>query len=48
MSEFVCRVCGKSFDNRRSFHAHLKAHSTSIGEYYVEYYAKRDLYTKEL
>ena len=48
MSEFICRVCGKSFDNRRGFHAHLKAHSTSIGEYYVDYYAKRDLYTNEL
>lgn len=48
MSEFVCRECGKSFEKRRSFHAHLKAHSTSIGEYYVENYAKRDLYSNEL
>jgi len=48
MSEFVCRECGKSFEKRRGFHAHLKAHSTSIGEYYVEHYAKRDLYTNEL
>ena len=48
MSEFVCKECGKSFDKRRGFHAHLKAHSISIGEYYVQYYAKRDLYTNEL
>ena len=48
MSDFVCKECGKAYDSRRGFHAHLKAHSVSIGEYYVENYAKRDLFTNEL
>jgi hypothetical protein len=48
MSDFVCKECGKAYDSRRGFHAHLKAHSVSIGEYYVENHAKRDLFTNEL
>ena len=47
MSEFVCRECNKEFDKKRSFHAHLKAHTLAIGDYYVKHYDKRDLYTNE-
>ena len=47
MSEFVCLECGKKFDKKRSFHAHLKAHTLTIGDYYVKHYDKRDLYTNE-
>jgi RNAse (barnase) inhibitor barstar len=47
MSKFVCLECGKEFDSKRSFHAHLKAHALTIGDYYVKNYDKRDLYTNE-
>ena len=47
MSNFVCKECGKEFDKKRSFHAHLKAHSLTIGDYYVKHYDRRDLYTGE-
>ena len=45
--EFTCLECGKQFDNKRSFHAHLKAHALTIGDYYVKHYNKKDLYTGE-
>ena len=41
--EFTCLECGKEFDNKRSFHAHLKAHALTIGDYYVKHYGRRDL-----
>tara|TARA_R110002153_G_scaffold43986_3_gene124139 strand:+ start:4866 stop:5819 length:954 start_codon:yes stop_codon:yes gene_type:complete len=47
MSDFICKECGKEFDKKRSFHAHLKAHSLTIGDYYVKHYDRRDLYTDE-
>ncbi len=47
MSEFICLECKKEFDKKRSFHAHLKAHALTIGDYYVKHYDKRDLYTNE-
>ena len=47
MSKFTCLECSKEFDNKRSFHAHLKAHALTIGDYYVKHYDRRDLYTGE-
>ena len=43
MSEFTCLECNKKFDNKRSFHAHLKAHALTIGDYYVKHYERKDL-----
>lgn len=48
MSDFTCKECGKEFDNRKSFHMHLKAHSLFIGDYYVKHFQKKDLYTGSL
>ena len=48
MSNFKCKECGKEFDNKRSFHLHLKAHSLALGDYYVKHYQKKDLYTGDL
>jgi hypothetical protein len=48
MNDFVCRECGKEFENRKSFHMHLKAHAVTIGDYYVKHYKRRDLYTANL
>jgi len=48
MSDFKCRECGKEFDKRKSFHLHLKAHSLTIGDYYVKHFKKRDLFTGDL
>ena len=47
MSEFTCLECNKKFDNKRSFHAHLKAHALTIGDYYVKHYERKDLYSGE-
>lgn len=48
MSEFKCKECGKEFESRKSFHCHLKAHSLTIGDYYVKHYQKKDLFTGDL
>lgn len=48
MSDFGCKECGKNFETLRGLHAHLKAHCVSVGEYYINNYAKRDLYTNSL
>ena len=45
--EFTCLECNKKFDNKRSFHAHLKAHALTIGDYYVKHYKRKDLYSGE-
>ena len=46
--EFKCLECGDIFPSKKSFHCHLKAHAMRIGDYYVKYYGKRDLFTKNL
>jgi ERCC4-type nuclease len=48
MSDFVCKECGKEFKTRKSFHCHLKAHSLTIGDYYVKHFQKKDLFTGDL
>ena len=45
--EFTCKECGQEFESRRSLHAHMKAHFSCIGDYYVKHYPKLDLLTKE-
>jgi hypothetical protein len=40
-----CMECGKSFDSRRSLHAHIKIHELTLGDYYVKYFPKFDLLT---
>lgn len=47
MSTISCLECGLSFDTRRSLHAHIKAHSMTLGEYYVKNFPKYDLWTNE-
>ena len=42
MSDFVCKECGKEFESRKSFHCHLKAHSVTIGDYYVKHFQRKD------
>jgi hypothetical protein len=48
MNDFVCKECGKEFENRKSFHLHLKAHAVTIGDYYVKHFKKKDLYSGSL
>lgn len=48
MSDFVCKECGKVFETRKGFHCHLKAHSLTIGDYYVKHFQKKDLFTGDL
>ena len=48
MSDFKCEECGKEFKTRKSFHCHLKAHSLTIGDYYVKHFNKKDLFTGDL
>lgn len=48
MNDFKCKECGKEFPSRKSFHCHLKAHSLTIGDYYVKHYKKKDLFTGDL
>lgn len=40
-----CKACNESFATRRSLHAHVKVHGLTIGDYYVKYFPKADLYT---
>lgn len=48
MSESVhCLECGAEFESRRSLHTHIKAHSMTLGEYYVKNFPKYDLLTGE-
>lgn len=41
----VCKICEKQCQNLKSLHLHLKAHKTSVEQYYKTYYPKYDLYT---
>jgi len=42
-----CLECGIPFESRRSLHAHLKAHSLTVGDYYVKNFPKFDMLTGE-
>ena len=39
-----CKICNESFNNDRSFHAHLKKHNIYQAEYYCKYYPRYSLY----
>ena len=45
---YKCKECGDSFDSLRSLHAHIKKHGKYLGDYYVEYYGRKDKLTGEL
>ena len=42
-----CAECGLGFETRRSLHAHIKAHTMTLGDYYVKNFPRFDLYTGE-
>jgi hypothetical protein len=44
----VCKECGQNFDTLKSFHSHIKVHEACIGDYYVKYLAKKDLFSGDL
>jgi len=39
-----CKICNQSFNNDRSFHAHLKKHNLYQAEYYCTHYPRYSLY----
>ena len=41
----ICAECHQEFSSRRSLHAHIKAHSISVCDYYEKHYPKYDLLT---
>ena len=43
-----CKICNKEFPSDNSLHKHLKNHGITMPEYYVTYYARKNLLTKEL
>jgi hypothetical protein len=45
--EYQCKVCEQSFKSERSLHAHIKAHGVLLADYYVTYYPRFNLYSKE-
>lgn len=43
-----CKVCGKEFESDRKLHAHIKAHSMRVVEYYQSQYPRYDRYDKKI
>lgn len=44
-----CKICEKSFKNDKGLHMHIsKIHGIPLGEYYVNFFEKKDLHTGEL
>ena len=43
--ELTCKVCGKEFEKLGSLHRHIKQHDLHLAEYYVQFYARRNLLT---
>ena len=47
--ELTCKVCGKKeFEKLGSLHRHIKQHDLHLAEYYVQFFARRDLLTGDL
>lgn len=42
-----CKICSESFNNDRSFHAHLKKHNMYQAEYYCKHYPRYSLYYRQ-
>ena len=47
MESVHCAECGTGFETRRSLHAHIKAHSMTLGDYYVKNFPRFDLFNGE-
>lgn len=45
--DLTCKECGQEFESRRSLHAHLKAHFSFMGDYYVKHFPRLDPLTGE-
>jgi len=44
-----CKICHKSYKNKRGLHLHVsRMHDLSVPEYYVQVYQRKDKYTGEL
>tara|TARA_A200000159_G_scaffold149481_1_gene158042 strand:+ start:3683 stop:4639 length:957 start_codon:yes stop_codon:yes gene_type:complete len=43
MSDYECKVCGKTFKNERGLHCHIKEHNLYVAEYYTKYHPRRSL-----
>ena len=43
-----CEVCKKGFGEDKNLHAHLKAHSLRMAEYYQKYFPRKDLHTGDI
>ena len=43
-----CKVCKKGFGEDKNLHAHLKAHSLRMAEYYQKYFPRKDLHTGDI
>jgi hypothetical protein len=48
MSQNICKICSKNFEDDASFHRHLKAHKTTQTIYYQTYYPRHDRYDNSL
>lgn len=46
--ELTCKVCGKEFEKLGSLHRHIKQHDLHLAEYYVQFFARRNLLTGDL
>jgi len=44
---FKCKVCDKEFSSERGLHGHLKSHALTVADYYVTFYPRKNLLTKE-
>ena len=46
-SPVVCKECEREFQNDKGLHLHLKSHKTSIPDYYLKFFPRKDLKTGE-
>jgi hypothetical protein len=46
--ELSCKVCDKPFAKLGSLHKHIKQHDMHLAEYYVKFYARKNLLTGDL
>ena len=47
--ELTCKVCDKSFKSDKGLHVHVsRTHKIEIGEYYVNFYQRKDRYDNKL
>lgn len=46
--ELSCKVCKKNFEKLASLHKHVKQHDLHLADYYVKFYARKNLLTGDL